>query len=177
MPGEHPDLDMIGAVMREEWRAEQEAATRDAASEWQHRRTLPDLLTEHLHRGDRLAFHVAGWRVTGVPEEVGADLVALRAVFGRVDVHLAPGVPVCFELFERSTAEGGRGVDAAGGSFRRALELREGGDEVSIGTVFDPDGVDGRLRVGADHVTITARMGAEMTVPIAHVSWVSARRQ
>lgn len=177
MPDEHPDLDLVGAAMREEWRAEQEAATRDAAADWQRRRTLPELLTGHMHHGDRLAFDVAGWRVTGVPEEVGSDLVALRTVFGRVDIHLALGVPLRFEVFERATEGGRRGVDVAGGSFRRALELREGPQEVSLGTVFEPDGVDGTLRVGADFVTLVARMGAETTVPISYVSWVSARRQ
>lgn len=163
--------------MREEWRAEQEAATRDAAADWQHRRTLADLLTEHMHRGDRLAFHVAGWRVTGVPEEIGFDLLALRTLFGRVDIHLSPGVPMRFEVFEKATEGGARGVDVAGGSFRRALELREGAGDATIGTVFDPDGTDGTLRVGADFVTVVARMGAETTVPISYVSWVSARRQ
>jgi hypothetical protein len=176
MADEHPDLQNVGASMRDEWRTEQEAATQDAAEAFQHRRSLSDLLTEHMHRGDRLALTVAGYRITGSVEEVGPDLVALRTLFGRVDVHRSPTIPLYFEVFERATEGGSRGSDAAGGSFHRALELREREEDCTVGTLFDADGYDGKIRVGADFVTIVARAGAETTIPIPLVSWISARR-
>jgi hypothetical protein len=42
---------------------------------------------------------------------------------------------------------------------------------VLLGTVSDPDGRTGRLRVGADHVVL-ATPDAEIVVPLASVGWV-----
>jgi hypothetical protein len=173
----HPDLAGTGASMREEWRTEQEAATRDAAESWQHRRTLVDLVTEHMHRGDRLAVTVAGQRFAGVPEEVGEDLIALRTLFGRVDIHITSGVPLWYEIFERAATGGGRGSNVAGGRFHTALTFHEHDSEASVGTMMDPDGLDGKLTVGKDHVRIVARAGAETVIPLQFVAWVSPRRQ
>lgn len=175
----HPDLAAAGASLREEWRAEQEAATRDAHESLRHRLTLADRLREHMHRGDRLAVVVCGTqRFMGTVVEVGTDLVAVRTSFaGRIDVHLAAGVPFAYEVFERATGGGHRGDGAAGGRFHHALVRREQDAEVTLGTVHDPDGVDARLVVGADHVVLVARAGAETVVPISQVAWVSARRQ
>lgn len=174
----HPDLAAAAAALREEWRAEQEAATRDAHESLRHRLTLADRLREHMHRGDRLAVVVCGvQRFVGTVVEVGADLVAVRSPFaGRIDVHLAAGVPFAYEVFERGGG-GHRGDGAAGGRFHHALVRREQDAEVTLGTVHDPAGVDARLVVGADHVVLVARAGAETVVPISQVAWVSARRR
>ena len=174
--GAHPDLDPAAAAMRAEWREEQDAATA-AAAEAKHRRmTVRDRFEEHMHRGDRLAVIAAGQRLVGVPEEIGDDFVALRTLSGRVDVHLTPSVPIYFEVYERAASGGDRGVDAAG-SFVNALVRHEGDREVTLGTVFDADGIDGRVNVGADHVVLIGRAGAETVIPLAQVSWVSARRE
>jgi hypothetical protein len=170
----HPDLGPVGAAMRAEWRAEQDAAARDAAEHWQQRRTLHDRLVEHQHRGDRIAVTVAGHRVAGVPEMVGADVLALRTCAGVVDVHLCDTVPMWFEVLETATAAG----IAPGRSearFRDRLLGRSTSADLTTGTVFDPDGLDGRLVVGADHVVIVAAAGAQAVVPLAHVAWVGAR--
>lgn len=173
---EHPDLQGVGGAMREEWRAEQEAATADAAADYFRRRTMQEHLRELMHRGDRLAVTVAGFRMAGVPEEVGNDLLAIRALFGRVDIQLSPFVPLWFEPVERATAGGDRGTEVAGGSFYRALQMREQENLCTIGTVFDPDGFDGRLSVASDFVIIYGMAGAQVTVPIAQVAWVSGLR-
>jgi hypothetical protein len=172
----HPDLAGAGGAMREEWRAEQEAATADAAEQWRHRRTLADRFTEHMHSGDRIAITIAGQRFTGIPEETGPDLVALRTISGRVDVHVAPGIPLSYEVYERSASSGGRGNANAGGRFRNALLHHEHGTEVTVGTLIQPDGIDGRLEVGVDHVKVTARAGAETVVTLDTITWVSPRR-
>jgi hypothetical protein len=172
----HPDLAGASAAMREEWRAEQEAAAADAAEQWRHRRTLADRVTEHMHAGDRLAIMVAGYRITGIPEETGPDLLALRTIFGRVDVHVAPGIPMTYEVYERSASTGGRGNAMAGGQFRNALLHHEHDTEATLGLLTEPDGIDGRLEVGVDHVKVIARAGAETVVTFDTITWVGPRR-
>jgi hypothetical protein len=169
---EHPDLADTGAAMRAEWRAEQDAATRDASTDWTHRQTLADRLRAHMHRGDRLTVVVAGLRISGVPEEIGSDLLAIRTPIGRVDIHLAAAVPLRIEVTERAAGGGHRGSEAAGGRFRHALIVREQDPRVRLGTSQDSDGVEGRLEVSADHVVLVNAAGVEIIVRIDDVAWV-----
>ena len=97
--------------MREEWRAEQEAATRDAAEQWRHSRTLLDLAREHMHRGDRVAITVGRPPAAGEIVEVATDRIALFDDERRTDVHLIDSVPLAFTIVERA---------AFGRSHRRA---------------------------------------------------------
>jgi hypothetical protein len=167
------DADELRARLRGEWRAEQEAAARDAVEAWAQGRALVDVLRDHMHRGDTLAVTVGGVRFTGVADEVGADLLALRTAAGRVDVQLAPTVPVLVEVAGRAARGGHRGADVAGGSFRQALVRRAGADVV-VGVVGAPEPLAGRLAVGADHVTVATRGGPDATVALAHVAWARA---
>ena len=103
------------------WRAEQDAATRDAAEDWAHRQTLEDRLRAHMHRGDEITVTIGGHRVVGTVEEVGTDLLALRSSSGRVDVHLTPTIPFFFEVATHAHQGGHRGSDArAAGSATRS---------------------------------------------------------
>jgi hypothetical protein len=171
----HPDLGQVGASMREEWREERETAGREAAAEHRHTLTLRDLLVECMHRGDRLTVSIGPHRFTGTVAEVGPDLLAVQTVGSRIDVHLHPSVPLLVQIAER-TGTGGHGAPAGSGDFRAALIAREDADEVTVGTTFDLEPLDGRLLVGADHVTLVARGGAETIVPMAEITYVSARR-
>ena len=91
---EHPDLGDTSAAMRATWRAEQDAATRDAVEDWAHRQTLVDRLRAHMHRGDDLTVTIGGHRVVGHGrggrDRSGRDAHARP---GRVDVHLTPTIP------------------------------------------------------------------------------------
>lgn len=160
--------------MRAEWRAEQDAATSEAQGQWERGHSLVDWLTQRMHAGDRVAVTVLRQRFSGTVAEVSADLVALNANFGRVDIQVAPGIPVRIELDDHPPA-GGRRSDSHR-TFREALLVREDGAEVSVGTLFEPEGVDGTLTVGADYVRVTAKMGLETVAPIAQVGWICARR-
>ena len=173
---QHPDLAAAGAAMRAAWREDQEAATRDAAEDWAHRQTLSDRLRAHMHRGDVLAVTVAGTHFVGLVEEVGGDLLAVRTPTGRVDIHLAPTVPLLVEVATRAIEGGHRGTDAAGGRFIQALRARERDPRATVGTVHDPTGVDGHLVVGADHVVIGRASAGELVVPLAGVAWVAPCR-
>ena len=173
---EHPeprDLGALGAEMRAEWRAETEAATQDALEQRQLRQSLEQWLTERMHAGDRVAVSIAEQRFAGFVEETGDDLVAVRAVFGRVDVHRTPAAPLYIEIHEHATSGGSRAE--ARRNFHDALLARDGHD-TSVGTLHDPEGVDGTLRVGTDFVSIVARLGAETIVPLEAVLWATARR-
>jgi hypothetical protein len=169
----HPDLASTGAAMREAWRAEQEAAARDARESWTHRQTVTDRLRAHMHRGDTLTVTVAGHRLTGTVDEVGNDLLALRTASGRVDVHLAPTIWLQIDVAAAARTGGHRGSNAAGGRFRHALVGRERDPRVRVGTLAEPGGVDGTVEVGADHVVVTTASGRTVIVPMAAVAWVS----
>ncbi len=95
--------------MRAAWRAEQDAATRDATEDWQHRQTLVDRLRAHMHRGDGLTVTVLGRRLVGFVEEVGDDVLALRTVSGRIDVHLAPSIAFEYAVTAPAREGGHRG--------------------------------------------------------------------
>ena len=159
--------------MRAEWRAETEAATADAVEQQRRRRTLADWLTERAHAGDRIAVAVGAQRIAGLVEETGPDLIALRAVYGRVDVHLTPGSPLYIELVDHPDSGGRRTTSSK--SFYDALLARDG-TEVTLGTMHEPEGIEGTLTVGADFVSVAAKLGAETVVPIRYLLWVTARR-
>lgn len=170
----HPDLGAIGASMRSEWAAEQHDATQDAQEQFQRQQTLRDWLTAAMHGGDRLAVTVCDQRFAGMVEEVGEDLLGLRALFGRVDIHLAPGIPMHIEFLEHPQQGGSRG--RTDGSFAETIAGRDPSIDMSVGTVFRPEGIDGLVTAGRDFVSIKARAGAVTVVPLAQVAWVSARR-
>ena len=171
---DHPDLTGVAGAMRAEWRAEQEAATADAAAQWRHGRGLPDWLCERMHAGDRIAVTVAEQSFVGLLEEVGDDLLALRCAFGRVEIHVCAGIPISFELVEHATQGGTRAASRRG--FRDALLARDAQAGVRVGTLQQPDGIDGTLLVSRDFVTIATATGGETVVPLAHVAWVTPVR-
>jgi hypothetical protein len=171
---DHPDLRGVAGEMRAEWRAEQESATEDAAAQWRHSRKLADWLTERAHAGDRIAITIFGQRFAGLVEELGVDLIGLRCPFGRVDVHVLPSIPICFEINDKALHGGER--PRTGRTFHDALRERDDHPDTTVGTVHEPQGLDGTLYVGQDFVSVVARLGAETVVPIASVAWASARR-
>ncbi len=170
----HPDLTGVGAEMRAEWRAEQEDATVDAAAQWRHGRTMEDWLGERMHAGDRVAVIVGDQRFAGYVEETSDDLLAIRAAYGRVDVHLVPGLPIFVEIYDHATSGGSRARSRR--TFRDALLERDGRDDQSIGCFHDFEGLDGTVYVGKDFVSVVAKLGAETVVPLQSVVWAAARR-
>jgi hypothetical protein len=170
---QQPDLGATGAEMRAEWRAETEAATADAAEQHRRRRSLADWLTERAHAGDRIAVAVGSQRLAGLVDQTGPDLIGLKAVFGRVDVHLTGGSPLYIELVDHPDSGGHRTPTTK--TFYDALAAHDG-TEVTMATMHEPNGIDGVLTVGTDFVSVVAKLGAETVVPIRYVLWVTARR-
>lgn len=170
-----PDLGAVGGAMRAEWRAEQEAATSDAAEQWRHSRTLLDLAREHMHRGDRVAITVAGHRAVGTIIEVASDRIALLDGSDderRTDVHVIDAVPLAFSVVERARAGGRSGARTA--SFRaRLLELEAAGATVVVATALAPEPFTGTLSVGTDHIVLTTATSDETVIALAAVASVS----
>jgi hypothetical protein len=167
---QHPDLTAVAGEMRAEWRAEQEAAALDAAAQRRHGRSLADWLRDRMHAGDRVGATIAGRSFVGLCEEVGADLLALRGADGRVELHLSAAIPVRLEVVEHATEGGTRAVRRR--EFRDALLARDEQRAVRVGTIEQPDGIEGTLLVGRDFVSIVGG-GIETIVPIAHIAWVT----
>jgi hypothetical protein len=168
--------------MREEWRAEQDAATRDAAEQWRHARTLLDVARDHMHRGDRIAITVAGHRAVGEVLEVARDRVALLDVainpgWGigesiRVDVQVTAAVPLALALIERAQA-GGRSATNTSTFRARLLELEAAGSPVAVATTASADPFVGWLSVGADMVAVTSDTGIETVIALSAIASVS----
>lgn len=170
----HPDLGAVGASMRSEWAAEQDDSSRDARENFQRNQTMREWLIAAMHAGDRLAVTIVDQRFTGVVEEVGADLLALRAIFGRIDLHLAPGIPLHIEVVDHPPTGGSRG--RTDGSFAAAVAARDASVDMSVGTAVHPDGLDGMITAGRDFVTVRAKAGAVTVIHLEQVAWVAARR-
>jgi hypothetical protein len=171
----NPDAGATAAAMREEYRAGSDAATVEAADEWRHNRTLRDIALETVHRGDPIVVLLEYLRVHGDVEAVGPDLLGVRSVSGRVDVHLHPGVPMLLQVGER-VKEGGAREAVADGDFRSALLARERFGEVTLGTTFSEEPHDGKMVVGTDHVCLIGRGGGETYFPLWSVAYVMPRR-
>jgi hypothetical protein len=160
--------------MREEWRAEQESVTHDAAEQWRHSRTLLDLARDHMHRGDRVAITVAGHRAVGEIIEVPRDRIAVLddLAGARVDVHVTDAIPLAFSVIERARAGGRSGARTA--TFRaRLLELEAAGSLVAVATSMGADRLTGTLSVGTDLVVIATPAGAETVIALSAVASVA----
>jgi hypothetical protein len=62
------------------------------------------------------------------------------------------------ECCAAASANLARGAQIAN-TFRAALLAREDGEIMTTGTLTEPEGLDGSLRVGADYVTVIRRKG------------------
>jgi hypothetical protein len=171
----HPDMLATASAMRETWRAEQEAAATDAVDDWRHRRSLRDLALEIVHRGDPVVAILEHVRFFGDIEAVGSDLLAIRSVLGRVDIHLHDSVPLLLQVGER-IREGGARESLDEGDFRSSLIARERFGEVTLGCTFSPEPFDGTLVVGCDHLCLVGRGGGETYFPFGSVAYVMPRR-
>jgi hypothetical protein len=170
---DHPDLARVGASMRAEWHADADVATREAEEQWRRSRTIVDWLLERMHAGDTIAASCAGQRFTGRVDEVGPDVVGMRTAFARIDVHLAPGSvgAAQFELVERASSGGWRSSTRR--TFRDVVIAREQADQVTVGTLDAPAGIDCRLFAGRDFATLVLPDGGELAVPFAAMSWIA----
>ena len=171
-PFEHPDLAHVGAAMRDEWRAEEEAATRDAVEVWRRNLTVVDWLRERMHAGDRVAMSFVGDRIfTGIVVDVGPDVCGLRGGFGRVDVQLLDDAPVEIRVVHHPSTGGMRAT--TGARFRDVVIAREQAGVVTVGTRVEPDGVTGRIALGGDFLAVTDEDVLEVLVPLRAVLWIA----
>ena len=127
-----------------------------------------------MHAGDRIAVTIGGQRFTGFVEEIGPDLIALRCVFGRVDIHVVDGVSMFIEINDKAH-ERRQPCDVDAHVPRRVARTRRAHDVMTVGTLHEPEGLDGTLFVGADFVSVVAKLGAETVVPLQCVD-VGRRR-
>ncbi len=167
--------------MREEWRTEEEHWTAAAATQWAHGRTLVDIATEVMHRGDTVQALVGPSSFVGRVTYVGRDYLQLNAPGGQVDIRLvlpsaaganAIGAPLALHIVERARAGGERPAPGADTFRARLLERETGGAPVLIGAALLRDTLRGELVVGRDQLMIRGAEGEETYLPLAWISWV-----
>jgi hypothetical protein len=155
-----------GAV-RAEWRAEEERWSRAAFEAWEHDRALVDVVRACMHRGERTCFVFTDVTWSGELVAVGRDVACIDVDDRVVDVRLSSCAP--FMLRVGPTIGDGRRGDASVATFTARLRELDN-TPVCIGTSAGP--LEGRLRVGRDHVRITAGDGGVGYVPADSIWWV-----
>jgi hypothetical protein len=104
------DADLaVAAALRAEWRADEHAWTRAALQQWEHDRTLVDVLRTCLHRGDTVALEFPGRAFVGIVTAVGDDVARVATPDGSVDVYLAPTAAFVLRVVAPAPAGGQRG--------------------------------------------------------------------
>jgi hypothetical protein len=161
------DVADAAAALRAEWRAEEERWSRAALEQWEHRRTLADVVLAAMHRGDRVTVLVADVAWSGWVIGVGHDVARIATGGILVDVRLGSAAPLVLRV-HAGRDDGHRGDPTVTTFTARLRELD--GTEVCIGTQNGP--VEGILRTGRDHVRLTDGQGAATYVPAASISWV-----
>lgn len=174
MDGGDP-LDELGRELRErvghEMRQEAEMVEQFAAAVEDRRRTMADLATELLSRGDIVTV-IAGERsLRGRLNYARGHIASLETAAGGVDVHLTAGVAL--RIDERSTS-GGSGSRAGSDTLRaRLLEHEMAGSDIEVWAPDHGIGVSGSIAaVGKDHVIVRERTDTEWVLQLAQIAWV-----
>ena len=160
----------VAAAVRAEWRADELAWTRAALEQWEHDRTLADVLRACMHRGDKVALEYPGRTFVGVVAAVGDDLVRLATADGSLDAQLGPTGVLLLRVVEPARAGGHRGDETIATFRARLLQLE--GAATRVGVTASTDELTGRLCVGRDQVSVVDRDGVRRYVPIGSVTWV-----
>jgi hypothetical protein len=160
----------VAAAVRAEWRADELEWTRAALEQWEHDRTLADVLRAFMHRGDTVALEFTGHTFVGVVTAVADDMVRLATTEGSVDAHLGTAGAFLVRVVEPARAGGQRGDEMIATFRARLLQLE--GVATSLGVAARADELTGRLCVGRDQISVVDRNGARRYVPMASVAWV-----
>jgi hypothetical protein len=155
------------AMLRAEWRADEEQWSRAALERWEHGRALSDVLRDAMHRGDTITFAFPTVTWSGSVVAVGDDVVRVETGDSCVDFRVTADAP--FVLRARADADEGRRDDGTLVTFTARIRELDG-TTVCIGT---PSGsLEGCLRVGLDQVRLRDGGGGVAYVPIGSVWWV-----
>jgi hypothetical protein len=160
-----PQTRAVAAEAREEWRADEEAAAREAAVAWNHGRTIADLARDCMARGDRISVTTYNHRAVGFVVEVADDLIAIRNVgSARIDFHLTPLSPFSFTVNEPAIGDAQIPPVSSGGFHGRLLSREASGDDCLVAVVGEAEPLCGRIEVGANFVRVIAKLGGETIV-------------
>jgi len=151
------DFEGLASELRQrvgsEFRREAEEVERLVELQRIRARTLSEVATEHMARGDRIAVHVGGHRLTGLVTAAIKDLLQLEEGNRSMDVNLGAGVML--ELVERARSGGHDGTSGSRSFRARLAEYEQTGELLTL--ILSPGGTTlrGRIRVvGADHAVV-----------------------
>ncbi len=155
------------AAVRAEWRAEEERWSLAALEQWEHGRTLADVVRDCMHRGDSVTLTYADVVWTGSLRAVGTDVARLDRGGIRVDVRLAADAP--FVLRPHPGTDDGTRGDATVTTFTARLRELDG-TTVCIGTLTGE--IEGMMRTGRDQVRVIDGSAGVAYVPADSIWWV-----
>ncbi len=140
-------------------------------------RSLPDVFTEYMERGDEVEVAIGSRRWMGFVVGVGADVVTLEAEGARVDVALR-AVYVA-RLVSAGAVGGGESDGDHCASFIARLRELAGASADAI-VELGGDGlptISGQVRAAAEsHVELTTNSGDLLVVAVAAIGFVSTPR-
>jgi hypothetical protein len=152
-----------------ELRAEAETTELETHQGRLRKRTLHDVATQAMSRGDRVHATTAGMSLAGSIDSVGSDYLVIETASAIADAVLA----ACSLRFMPSETTGHSARPGSMTIRARISEYEHTGEEVRI---IAPDvGVDvsGRIQVAAsDHLILVDRDQQELAIPISKVAMI-----
>lgn len=140
-------------------------------------RSLTDVFSEYMERGDQVEIAVGSRRWTGFIVGIGADVVTLEAEGATVDVALR-AVSVA-RLVSAGAVGGGESVGDHCASFIARLRELAGASADAV-VELGGDGlptISGQVRAAAEsHVELTTTSGDPLVVSVAAIGFVSTPR-
>lgn len=175
-PSEGDPLNDLARFLRQgvgqEWRAEMEATEFEIHQHRLRGRTLPDVTTMLLHRGDRVTILAGSLQFAGKVVACGKDYLTLESGQVRVDA--------CLQKIGLVVAKGSSGGAQASGvapTWRALLaELELSGEPVQLYGASLGRSRQGTIRVvSADHIWLVEPAGLDSYLPLEEVSVVIRR--
>lgn len=176
MAQEFDDLGDLGAELRQrverEIRWEAEDVEADSETGRVRKRTLGDVASEIMQRGDLVVIGSIDTAVTGRIIYAKGDLAVVETGHALASVNLRG--PIYLRVAEKQRS-GGVGTPQGGSATFKArmAEFEQTGESIRVVATGLAESIEGRITVAAsDHVVVTNRDGVEWYIPSTTIAMI-----